>query len=314
MPLYTPVPTNDPDLHQQKELSDVPDDQFEKYFEAKKPGLILRIYRFACFILFLGPIRFILTLFFLFIFYVGCSILPSFKQFFKTERAFKDWAQKILYPSIRGGLFCLGILHIKTTGSLKYDTRTIVVNHLTMIDIITVISQFDASFLSMSSLENVHFFKKTRQIFGLIFVNRSKSSGTTAEIQKIQNDPSVQPIVIFPEGKVTNGDALLGFRSGAFVNDTPIQPMTLRYNHWLCPKNMATIAWNEWNTLLYIYQLFSIPFMTLEIDILPQIIYKGNDKSPSERAAEVELLMANSLGCLALHKTNKEYFTKQKDE
>ena len=316
MPLFFTVPVNDPKLHHQKELSHVSDEEYESYF---KPipcdHKYYNILRWIYFFVFLGPLRIIHVIFFVFLFFIVVSILPLFKRSFKTPREFKIWGQKILYPIVRIGMIGLGVVKITKNGELKNDTRTLVVNHLTMIDALVVMSQFDCSFLTMSGVQNLTLFRKASLIFDLIFVDRSKmKQGTTQHIQKVQNDPSVQPIVIFPEGKVTNGNALIGFRSGAFVNNTPLQPMTFQYKHWLCPKGMSSIAWNQDKLTDYIISLFSIPFITIEITIHPQIVYKGNDQTPAERAADVELQMANYLGCVAVQQTNKEFYMKHKED
>jgi hypothetical protein len=77
---------------------------------------------------------------------------------------------------------------------------------------------------------------------------------------------------------------------------------------WFTPKEMSTVCWNEWDPLVYVYQLLAIPFITAEIVALPVLNMKGF--SPKERANELELQMANSLGCKALRKTNKSLFRK----
>lgn len=307
--LYTPVPINDPSLHNQTELADVSDEAYRNYFLPHKDNIFEKMIRVILFFVTLGPIRIILAILCFLIFITMMPILNMFKPRFKNPRDYKNWAQNILYPVARLGILFVGIVHITKTGEIAEDTRTIVSNHITMFDIAVIISQFDSSYLAMASLAKFTFMKNANGIFNLVYVDRTKANqGTTDRIKQVQNDPSCPPIVIFPEGKVTNGDCLLGFRTGAFINDAPIQGMTLRYKLWFCPKGQATIAWVDPSDLFYIFQLFTIPFMTLEINILPQISYKGSTKTPQERAAELELLMANSLGCLALKKTNKEYF------
>lgn len=309
MPLYTQIPINNPQLHNQKDLTSITRDEYENYFLPHPSTKFERIMRVILFFVTFGPLRMLLTIFCIIIGVSQMPILNFFKKYFKTPKDYKLWAQKMLYPITRLGLFSIGILHIKKTGSIRPNTRTIVINHLTLFDIFVVTSQFDSSFLSMASLRHIFFMKSVDQIFNMIYVDRSKTKqGTTEVLCKYQNDYSRVPVVIFPEGKVTNGDILLGFRTGAFVNDTPLQAMTLRYKLWFCPRGMSTIAWIHNNFLFYIWQVYTIPFMTLEINCLDQVCFEGSGKTPHEKAKEIELMMANSLGCLAVKQTNKEYF------
>jgi hypothetical protein len=71
---------------------------------------------------------------------------------------------------------------------------------------------------------------------------------------------------------------------------------------------MATIAWNEWWFKLYVFQLYSIPFITIDIDVLPPISWKGMSKSAQDKAVESQLQIANHLGMLATCRTNRDYF------
>jgi hypothetical protein len=120
----------------------------------------------------------------------------------------------------------------------------------------------------------------------------------------------MMPVLVFPEGKVTNGDAILGFRTGAYVSETLVQPVTIRYRQWLCPRTMSTFTWNDNSFLMYCYQLFAIPFTTVDLDVLTPISCKGALKTPAERAVASQLQMANHLGVLATCRSNRELFAK----
>lgn len=310
MPLYTQVPINDPNLHDQKELTSINKEQYENYFLPHPSNTLANIVRVILFFVTLGPLRMLLSIICVLILYGEMIILNHvFKSHYKSSKEYKNWAQKMLYPVVRLLLFSIGIVHIKKTGEIKSNTRTIIINHLTLFDILVAVTLFDSSYLAMASLKHIAFIREANDIFNMVFVDRSKAhQGTTETIRQIQDDSTSSPIVIFPEGKVTNGDILLGFRTGGFISDAPLQPMTFRYNHWFCPRCLSTIAWVHTSDLFYIWQVYTIPFMTLEINVLPQIRFEESIKTPAEKAKIVELTMANSLGCLAVKQTNKEYF------
>lgn len=313
----TNCPIDDPTLHNQTEQYIVNDEEFDQFFVPKSINTPtkVKILRFIYFFLFLGPIRIVCTLLGLLSFYILVSVLPIFEKYWKRKRDFKNWAFKVCYPTVRITLLSMGIIRMKLKGKLDQDTRTLVSNHLTLFDCVAILSQFPICFLGMISLKKISFIQHTARIFDIIFVDRTTSDGhISPSIQDIQNDPSQLPLVIFSEGKISNGDCILGLRTGAFISDTPIQPLTIRYKMWLTPKELGSVSWVEEDPVKYIYQLFSIPFITCEITLLDPISFKGSNKTVEERAEVVQLMMANNLGCRAIDRTNKYIFQRNELE
>ena len=312
MKWYTEVPYDNPECHDQTELIDNTKEEFMALFEPAKPNLILQIYRFLCFILFLGPFKIILTFVSFAMFYVICGILPKFKGHFRNNREYKKWAQSIVKPFVRAALLSFGIVKINYKGKLHDDARTIICNHLSLIETLVLLNEFPVAYLAASYLSTHPFIRRTSEVFEFVFVDRSKNANVSKQLVNIANDPSLLPVVIFPEGKVTNGDALVGFRTGAFVADTPVQAVTVRFREWLCPRNMATVAWNENNWWLYCYQVYAIPFMTLDITVLEPLKWKGQELTPAEKAVQSELQIANALHTKPFSMTNKVLFDDKK--
>jgi hypothetical protein len=308
MPLYIEIPRNNPDLHDQKELSPMSQQAFMDLFEPTRPSIPMRVYRVFCFLFFLGPLKALLVGFCFLLFFVAVMILPSFRFLFKNERAFKTWAFQIVRPIMRLGLFGLGIVGVNVRGRLHPSARTIVGNHLSLIETVIILQPFPVSYLAADWLSRLTLIKQTAKVFDFYFVDRAKHQGATNFLMHIANDPSMTPVLVFPEGKVTNGDAVLGFRSGAYVSDTVVQAVTIRYRQYLCPRSMSTYVWNENSFKFYCYQLFAIPFATVDVDLLEPIIWKGSSKSAAERAVESQLQIANHLGALATCRSNRELF------
>ena len=309
MPLYVPVPTNKKDLQNQKDLSDVTDEEFRAFFEPKRPHGWVRIYRVFCFIFFLGPLRILIWAASLAVFHIFMNISAHFESKFSSRTAYEKWLQRITYPLVRICLLAIGIVHIDAQGELHPQTRTIACNHLTPFDPICVFHGFPCAYLAMASLQKLAFFRSVARAYNVIFVDRAKAGGVSQQIIAEQENDKNPPLCVFPEGKITNGDCIIGFRTGSFISKRPVQGMTLRYKHWLMPKEMATVSWNEERPWMYLFQLFSIPFLTLEMRVLPPIDFPDS-ATPAERAKAVQLQMANSLGCLAVRRTNKELFQK----
>jgi len=311
--LYTEIPYDNPECHDQKELIDCSKEEFMALFEPTKPGILMRLFRVMCFFLFLGPFKILLTFISFFLFYIVASIIPIFRGLFKTQRDYKNWAFQICRPLIRLGLLSIGITKINLKGKIDPDSRTIVSNHLSLIETLAILYEFPVSYLAASNLQRHHIIRATAGVFEFIFVDRSDSSSRISnKLVNISNDPSLLPIFVFPEGKVTNGDALVGFRTGAFISETPVQAITVRFRQWLCPKNMSMVSWNEDNWFFYCYQVYAIPFITMDIEVLPPCNWKGKTTTPSERATEVQLQIANSLHTKPFSMTNKVLFEEKK--
>jgi 1-acyl-sn-glycerol-3-phosphate acyltransferase len=159
----------------------------------------------------------------------------------------------------------------------------------------------------MAGMKSFPFAQRLIKVWDGAFVDRSSGSDHMSnQILDWQRDPSRLPIAIFPEGKVTTGEGLLGFRSGAFLGDEPVQAVGIRYKMWFTPKGMSTPAWLENQIGDYFWQLWGIPFITVEVTVLEPLDLKG--LTPKEKAGTVELQLANYFGCRAIKKTNKSLF------
>lgn len=313
MKLYYELPFDNPECHDMTQLIDNTKEELMELFKPAKPNIFQQIYRFLCFIVFLGPLKIVVTFIAFGMFYAACGIVPYFKSRFQNNRQYKKWAQKVIKPFVRLGLLSFGIVKINASGVLHEDSRTIIANHLSLIETLAILYQFPVAYLAAENLSKHTIIKRTKEVFEFIFVDRSNENAhISQQLVNIANDPSLLPVLIFPEGKVTNGDALVGFRSGAFVADTPVQAVTIRFRQYLMPKEIAQVSWNEDNWWIYCYQVYCIPFMTLDMNVLEPLNYKGREISPQEKAVEAELQIANALHTKPYTMTNKVLFSKPK--
>ena len=315
MTLYSQIPIDDPTLHNQTELLDASDEQVFHLFDPCRPSLPVRIYRFLCFVVFLAPVKFLFTALSLGIYFVVVTILGWILPFIpdKHKLAYRRLGASICWYPLRLTLLGLGIVWFRKSGKVDPDTRTFISNHLAFFDITMHILTVPIGVLGMSSLKSSIFVRHTAKMFDVCFVDRSKEGGgVTQQIIDWQRNKDRLPIVIFSEGKVTNGEGLLGFRTGGFLSDEKVQAMCVRYKMLFTPKGMATPAWLENDFRMYLYQLFSIPAMIVEVTVLPPLDLSGKD--PHERAKMVQLQMANYFGCRAYATTNKVVFTGKKKE
>jgi 1-acyl-sn-glycerol-3-phosphate acyltransferase len=306
------VPADFPEYHDQKEQTNCTEEEFQGLFAHLKPTLFQRIIRMISFIVSLAWLRLTIFLILLCIFTIILLFLAFLqKHFFPKSKLFKTLAFYILTPISRIAFFFLQFAHVKINGKILPTTRTLIANHLTFFDATLAFSYFRASFLIMAGAKNSFFMQALSNLIDFIFVDRSKKEGITTQMIEIQQNKDLQPLIVFPEGKITNGNALIGFRTGAFISDTPIQAICIRYKSWFSNKEWASPSWLDDGIFDYVYQLLSIPFCTVEFNILPPLNIEG--KSPAERAVAYQLQMANFLGIPAYSKTNKAIFQKKEE-
>jgi 1-acyl-sn-glycerol-3-phosphate acyltransferase len=99
------------------------------------------------------------------------------------------------------------------------------------------------------------------------------------------------PVIVFPEGTLSDGRGLLKFKTGAFATGRPVVPLVLRYR--LRPFSPA---WGIVPMPFHILRMLTQPRNVLEMEFLP--VYHP---SPAERnnpqlyAQNVRLLMARAL-------------------
>lgn len=299
-------PADFPDYHHQTKQTDFTEEQFNNLFKPLSPTKNQKIIRFIIFIISLGPIRLLLFVLTAIVFSILLFIWSFILDYFPNLKSF---AFQTISPIARLGFFLIGFTHISIHGQIEPTTRTLISNHLSFWDPMISFSLFKATFLTLAGAKSSVLVKALGKVIGFIFVDRSKKEGVTETIIKTQKDKSYNPVWIYPEGKVTNGSAILGFRTGSFVSDTPIQAVCFRYKSWFSSNKWATISWLNDSILDYLYQFLSIPMNTIEITILPQIDTKG--MSTQEKAVAYQLQMANFLGVPAIKQTNRQLPQKQ---
>lgn len=315
MKLSYSYPLDFKDKHEQDKLTDLTEEEFKHLFAVPESSQFTKILRIIYFIVFLGPIRLVLCALSWLPVAFNLLVFPKFSFLFKDKKSMASACYKASWIWLRLMLLSLGIVHIKTTGKVDERTRVLVSNHLTLFDPILSMVHSPCGFAMMSGLKGMKSIKNQIELFGGVYIDRSKKDGVTNEIRRIIKDETLFPMKIFPEGKITGGNVLLGFRTGAFIEDTVIQPVTIRYTHWLCPRSISTICWLHDGAFEYLLQAFATPFYTVQIDTLEPIELTGKDRVPSESAAETQLIMANHLGVPAIRQTNKWVFqNKEKEE
>ncbi|KAL6504672.1 Lysophospholipid acyltransferase lpeat1 [Orobanche hederae] len=99
-------------------------------------------------------------------------------------------------------------------------------------------------------------------------------------------------MMLFPEGTTTNGDYLLPFKTGAFLANTPVVPIILRY-----PFQRLSPAWDSISGVRHVILLLCQFVNYIEVTKLP--VY-----DPSEQEKEDPKIYAENVRQLMAHEGN----------
>jgi len=133
-------------------------------------------------------------------------------------------------------LFLGGFYWISTIGepATAAEAQLLVANHVSSVDpfIFAVLPQMP-SFVAKQTLRDMPIVGVFAQVFQCIFVDRMDVGSRKQAQEEIKRKVHSEgrQLLVFPEGTVTNGNALISFRQGAFAAGVPVQPICIRYPH-----------------------------------------------------------------------------------
>lgn len=312
--IYSRVPANHPELHNQTELSDITDEEFNQQWKEPHYKWYHRIYQILCFFIFLGPLRVVVAItgFLICILFVTYGRKLQLKVFKSDRKHLKGFFYSVLQISIRFLALAFGHVHIKVNGKVDPETRIVITNHTAFHDPFIVNYVLPVSVVCKQELGEGDL-KYMLDVVDPIYVRRDQPGGRTKLIIDQANNSEMNPVLIFPEGTLTNGDITLKYHKGAFLTDKKVQPILLTYHMPLVPKGWNSYAWTVNNTLAYIWECCCMPFNILTIDILPAMTVNDADGTPEGFAKKAQLIVSNHFGTKATTRSSDEIFRKRKD-
>jgi 1-acyl-sn-glycerol-3-phosphate acyltransferase len=306
-------PREDESLKNQTELSPIDDATYHSLYAYKQPSVLDRIIQVVLFIVFFGWLRVIILFVSVLIFLVLLSPIAIL--------CYHDYLGGLVLPTeificqifIRIVGFCVGVYHIKVTGEPDPDTRCFVYNHVSLMDgpLLFYLRKF-SPVIAVGAKEAPFF---GRVLIGArsIFIDRSKSSGNSSVLTDAIKNSNIPPLALAPEAKISNGNALFKFRTGAFLSGEQVQPMTIRYTMYLAYGGVTINALCP-SLLEWFWLGFCVPAGKLEVTYLPPMRrVEGDTRTPEQRAEIAELMMANHLGTLAAARTSHEIVKHKED-
>jgi len=112
----------------------------------------------------------------------------------------------------------------------------VVSNHVSFADMFFYLTK-NVSFLSKEEVANIPLIGWHCTARQSIYLNRdsTKDRDKVLELirnrcQRVRQHGDVAPLMIFPEGTITNGRSLMNFKKGPFFNGDPIKIYVVKYN------------------------------------------------------------------------------------
>uniref|UniRef100_A0A6M2EG76 Phospholipid/glycerol acyltransferase domain-containing protein n=1 Tax=Populus davidiana TaxID=266767 RepID=A0A6M2EG76_9ROSI len=276
----------------------------------------------------LVPIRFVLALIILVVYYIICRVCTLFSAPNRDEeeeqedfahmggwrRAVIVWCGRFLSRML---LFVLGFYWISVSyrdielpdqnkSSSQNEGKdqseeperlgAIISNHVSYLDILYHMSASFPSFVAKRSVAKLPLVGLISKCLGCVYVQReSKSSDfkgvsgiVTERVKESHENSSAPMMMLFPEGTTTNGDFLLPFKTGAFLATAPVRPVILRY-----PYQRFSPAWDSISGALHVFYLFCQFINHMEAVWLPVYYPSQEEKEdPKLYASNVRRLMA----------------------
>ncbi|KAG2325982.1 hypothetical protein Bca52824_008710 [Brassica carinata] len=276
----------------------------------------------------LVPVRFILAMSILVLYYLVCRVFTLFSAPYRGAEEGEEeeedvqedyahmggWRRSVIVGCgrflSRVLLFVFGFYWIpesrpdpETTSSEEGDKEeperpgVIVSNHVSYLDILYHMSASFPSFVAKRSVGKLPLVGLISKCLGCVYVQREAKSpdfkgvsGTVNErVREAHRNKSAPTIMLFPEGTTTNGDYLLTFKTGAFLAGTPVLPVILKY-----PYERFSVAWDTISGARHVLFLLCQFVNHLEVIRLPVYYPSQEEKdNPKLYASNVRKLMAS---------------------
>lgn len=298
--------------HQTK-LSSISDEAFVDGYTAKPFTWLDRVLQVISFFLFLGPLRLLLMILITIVYaiiMIPVIVFTYNKSFIGRVVDFYIWVSQIYIRLLAG---CLSIVRVKIEGDIDRSARNFIFNHLTPFDGPLLFSLIKFTVVTAIGATQMPVFGRILIASDCIPIDRSKSGNNAELIAECIKDKTRRPVAMSAEGKITNGDYLIKFRTGGFLVPTTIQPVALRYTNYLALGG-ATTNWLVDSIVEYLWLCLCCPFTTLTMTFLPPFHEDDwSGKTPRDIAQECQLRIANHLGTLAIDRDNKSIFQKKEE-
>ena len=213
--------------------------------------------------------------------YLVVSSLIVIWCFFDFERA-RPLLTKVVSVTSKIGLKIFNIKISKTFAPIDFKSNFLIVsNHMSYLDILIISSYLPTCFVTSKEMKETPFLGQICLLGGCLFVERRSKSGLNNEIKELSEalDDGLS-VVIFPEAKSTNGEAVVKFKRPLFqaaINSCArVLPVCLNYRKLdgekLDISNRDRVFWyGDMGFLGHALTLFSHNDIQVELSIMPSL-------------------------------------------
>lgn len=185
-------------------------------------------------------------------------------------------------------------------------TPVIVSNHVCYLDGLVLAAVFGApKIVSMAGAKKMPIAGKLMKEMEVIFVERGDKDSRQATLDAITGHCSSwqqgqRPLLIFPEGRTTNGEGVIPLKKGAFVAGKPVRPVLIVYTGQFDPATTTFVETNgrtaETSDAEWGMQIMGHFVHSLHVRVLPPYIPSAEEQSDAELYAKnCQTYMADAL-------------------
>lgn len=171
------------------------------------------------------------------------------------------------------------------------DYSSLISNHTSWLDTIVYIWISSCGFIAKAEVQTYPILGIGANALGCLFVNRADNHNRHVILEKIEErqqhfleKKTLTPLIIFPEGTVTNGSQILKFKKGAFHSLLPIKPYVILMNNstFSLATGVLSLSQHFIRSMCYFYHTLTV----LEIPVIKptQFMYDNYpDKTITEK-------------------------------
>ena len=266
--------------------------------------------------IFLLPFRMITFFSFMIICFIACKLTVYFfgiKEFEKPQpKKFKKLIRLYIVVLVKSGLFILGFFYIKKKKIILSEKKhpklkiskskksiVTVSNHVSFIDVFYYMmdKKHNFCYIAKEEFKKYPFIGFVSQVVQCVFIDRfcKKDANRVLDtlkkrVEDMKNGQDLSEFVVFAEGTTTNGKCLSSFKKGAFVLDTPLRIVGLKYNGNFCTQlNMCS-------TLECVIGTFCNFYNELTVFEVEDLIEKNGNMEWEEYAEAVRKVYCEEMG------------------
>ena len=191
---------------------------------------------------------------------------------------------------------CRGVLRlldieVRRAGMLPPGPALLVANHLSWIDIVAMVAQYDCTFVAKDDVRDWPFVGMLGEALGVIWIDRRRKRDLHRAVGALSEAlRQGTRVVLFPEGTTTTGRQTLPFRSSlveaAVRTGVPVVPIALSVH--AADGQGESLCWVGDDTLLaHLPRVMALRDATFEIRVLAPLAAGPTRKVQSAAAREV---------------------------